>query len=298
MRVVVAGVLAVMLLASGSVGAWGFEAHKFIADRAIDMLPDEMRPFFERSRTFIVEHSLTPDLMRNLGVTEEPPRHFVDLDAYGAYPFDALPHDYEAAVAKWGEEMVRSNGTLPWRVEEMYGRLVKSFAGMRDGSSPYAGSDIRLFSAVLAHYVADAYVPLHAAANYDGQLTGQRGVHARFEAELFERFGPTLRITPPPVVPVTAPREHVFDTLVESFTLLDAILKADAAAIGDRQVYDDRYYEAMLKGSRAVLERRLGDAISGVAGVIVGAWQQAGRPDLLSSKPRPPRRRQAAPDAP
>ena len=291
MRAAAAIVLSGMLLASGSVGAWGFEAHRFIAGRAIDVLPPEIRPFFEQSRSFIVEHSVTPDLLRNLGVTEEPPRHFIDLDAYGEYPFDALPRDYDAAVAKWGEEKVVKEGTLPWRVEEMYGRLVKGFEGMRDGSSPYAGSDIRLFSAMLAHYVADAFVPLHSVRNYDGQLTNQRGLHARFEADLFVRYGPALRITPPPVVPVTRPRDYAFDRLKESFTLVDAVLKADAAAIGDRKVYDDRYYRAMLKGIQPVLERRLGQAISGVAGVIVGAWQQAGRPDLQTERTRPPRRR-------
>ena len=119
---------------------------------------------------------MLPDLLRNLDVPGEPPRHFLDFDAYGPSPFDALPRDFDAAVKKYGRETIEKNGTLPWRVGEIYGRLVKAFerAGRKE---TYSIDDARLMSAVLAHYVADAYVPFHAAVNYDGQLTGQRGIH-------------------------------------------------------------------------------------------------------------------------
>src|SRR5687767_4983572 len=104
--------------------AWGFDAHRMIADRAIDLLPAAIRPFFVKHRAFIAEHAIDPDLWRTAGFTEEPPQHFVDLDAFGQAPFDALPRDKDAAVAKFGKEMVQKNGLLPWRVEEMHGRLV------------------------------------------------------------------------------------------------------------------------------------------------------------------------------
>ena len=44
-----AAAVAVVLLLScaGRAHAWGFEAHKFIMDRAIALLPAEIRPFFE-----------------------------------------------------------------------------------------------------------------------------------------------------------------------------------------------------------------------------------------------------------
>src|SRR4029079_19301047 len=81
--------------------AWGFETHKFIVSRAIDILPMEIRPFFQANRVFVVEHCIDPDLWRTVGFTDEPPRHFVDMDAYGKYPFMELPRDYDAAVAKF-----------------------------------------------------------------------------------------------------------------------------------------------------------------------------------------------------
>ena len=76
------------------------------------------------------------------------------------------------------------NGTLPWRTEEIYKKLVEAF----QQKAGYSRDNIKFFSAIIAHYVGDAHVPFHAALNYDGQLTQQWGIHARFESELFERY--------------------------------------------------------------------------------------------------------------
>src|SRR5512144_2194234 len=141
--------------------AWGSDIHRFIADRAIAELPPDIRPFYEKNRVFFVEHAVDPDLWRSAGFEEEPPRHFVDLDAYGPYPFSNLPHDYDAAVAKFGAEMVVKNGTLPWRTQEIYAKLVAAFRQAAQPDPRYGLDDIKFFSATLAHYVADSYVPFH-----------------------------------------------------------------------------------------------------------------------------------------
>ncbi len=49
--------------------AWGFEAHKYITARAIALLPQEIRPYFEKYQAGIVEHSTDPDLWRTAGWT-------------------------------------------------------------------------------------------------------------------------------------------------------------------------------------------------------------------------------------
>ena len=50
-----------MMSAPSPAAAWGFETHKFIVSRAIDVLPDELRPFFQANRVFVVEHCIDPD---------------------------------------------------------------------------------------------------------------------------------------------------------------------------------------------------------------------------------------------
>jgi hypothetical protein len=270
------------------VDAWGFNGHKVITDRAIELLPQEIRPFFEKYRTTLVEHSIDPDTYRTIGFTEEPPRHFLDMDAYGSFPFKDLPHDYNEAAAKFGKDTVIKNGTVPWRTEEIYNQLRESFRQLP--TSSYARDNVKLFSSVMAHYVGDSFQPFHAALNYDGQLTGQIGIHARFETELFDRYQDKLHITPDPIVQIPNAREFVFTALTDSFTFVEPILAADREAIKGREVYDDAYFEELWKRTGAIMEKRLAGAASGVASLITSAWIDAGRPPLpVDAPPRPPR---------
>jgi hypothetical protein len=266
--------------------AWGFEAHKFITTRAIALLPPEIRPYFEKYQAGIVEHSIDPDLWRTAGWLQEPPRHFVDMDAYGPYPFTGMPHAYDEAAKRYGSEFVLKNGTLPWRAEEIYGKLVDAFTQ----KTPYARENIQFFSSVLAHYSADAHVPFHAVLNYDGQLTGQWGIHARFESELFERYQSKLTVTPRPVAPISNARELIFEALTASFTFVQPLLDADKAAAMDRDTYDDAYFTSFFSKARPVMEKRLADSITDAASLITGAWVAAGRPPLPLEAPRTPRK--------
>jgi hypothetical protein len=288
-------IVIVVLLAPAPARAWGFSAHRFIADRVIALLPPELRPLFERHRSALVERSIDPDLWRTAGFDVERPNHQLDIDfdAFGPYPFNELPRDRAAAVAKFGSDVIQQNGTLPWRAEEYFGRLKDAFADY--GSRPNGASQANLlmFAPALTHYLSDAHVPFHAVVNYDGQLTQQHGIHSRFETGLFERYRDRLAIAPRAVAPLTGARDQAFDALIEGARLSKDVLKADLQAIGTRDVYDDAYFASFLTGARPVLERRLNESISISAAAIAGAWQAAGKPsvpvDLL--QPAPAKRR-------
>jgi hypothetical protein len=285
-RVRICGVVALIVATSVYPRAWSFDVHRFLTGRAIALLPGELRPFYEKHRAMIVEHSIDPDLWRNVGFVDEPPRHFLDMDGYGPYPFQSLPRDYDEAVRKYGKDMVVKNGLLPWRAAEIYDKLAKAFREYGDGSSPFAGDDIKFFSAVLSHYAGDAHVPFHAALNYDGQLTNQHGIHARFEGELMRRYGDRVTLTPKPVAPVRQPRDFIFETLTSGFPLVETVLAVDRRAVAGRDEYDDAYFDQLFAGSKEILERRLSEAASGIAGMIVGAWETAGRPSVPVDPPR------------
>jgi hypothetical protein len=285
--------VALLLTCAPRVQTWGFEAHKFIMDRAIALLPQEMRPLYERHRSTLIERSIDPDTWRTAGfANEEDPNHFVDLDwqGFGPYPFNGLPRDYTAAVAKFGRNRIRETGTLPWALEERYGALRRAFEDYaRRGM--FGQNDIIFFSAWLTHYVSDAHVPFHAVINHDGQLTGQNGIHARFESAMFERYRDRLTLAAKPIAPIRDPREFAFATLLQSNQLVPAILKADLEAIGTRDEYDEVYYEAFFTANRAVLERRINEAIAATAAMIAGAWEAAGKPALPVAPPLRPQRR-------
>jgi hypothetical protein len=259
--------------------AWGYDAHKFIVGYAIRLLPQELRPLFEANRTIVVEHSIDPDTWRDQFGAIEDPHHYLDFDwdGYGPYPFAGLPRNYEEAVKKFGKAQIERNGTIParWRRWKAQGAFVSY---ERRGS--FGRFDILLYSSWLAHYVSDAHVPFHAVVDADGQKTNQRGIHTRFESLMFERYRDQVKIAPPSLAPVRAPLDFTFDALLQGTRLVPTVLEADRLAIETRDAFDDAYYQAFFKGSRAVLERRLGESCAAVAAMITGAWEAAGKPSV------------------
>jgi hypothetical protein len=286
-RVVVVLVLALAWPAQSF--AWGFEAHKFIAERMIALLPAEIRPIFEARKAYIIERSVDPDLWRNI-FAEEAPNHFVDLDYFGKFPYPDLPREYDRAVQRWGRETIHEQGLLPWRAAEIFGKLQREFEGLKRENAPtYLQDNIAFYSAIIAHYLGDAHVPLHSVMNYDGQRTGQNGLHNRWESELFDRTRARLTIAPAAPTTVKDPREFVFQVLLESNRLADGVLHADLKAVSGREFYDDVYFQNLAAEQFPVLERRINDAITAVASMIVGAWDAAGRPPIPPERARTPR---------
>ena len=286
-RFVPAVVLSVLLLLPTPAAAWGFEAHKFIVARVVALLPAEIRPYFEKHRAEFVERSIDPDLWRNAGYGDvEAPHHFVDMDAYGAYPFKDLPHEYDAVVKKHGIDTVRKNGTLPWRTDEMYKKLVEAFTQ----KAGYSRDNIRYYASWVAHYVSDAHVPFHASLNHDGQLTNQWGIHSRFETEAFERFQDRLKVVPGSLITVKDSKRLMFETLTKSFTYVKPILDADLEAVKGRDTYDDGYFTLFFSKVQPIMEKRLADSIVDTASLIVAAWIEAGRPAVPLESPRTPRK--------
>ena len=267
--------------------AWGFVGHRLIMTRAIDLLPPELKPFFLKHRDEIVVRVVDPDTWRVFGWPENP-NHFVDFGVpeYGKYPFTELPRDYDAALQKFGRATLERNGLLPWRLAEFFGQLRRGFEGF-GRKSTFATTDVILFSASMSHYIQDAHQPFHGTDNYDGQLSGQRGIHARFETNLVERFQSRLTINPPAPKAITNPRDESFQVLLDSYQLVDGILQADKKAAAGKETYDDDYYEKLFVAVKPVLDRRISEAISATASLIIGAWEAAGRPVVALEEPRP-----------
>lgn len=283
----VAAAVLVASLVPASASAWGFTAHRYIMGRAIDLLPPELKPFYERYRDEIVIRATDPDLWRNVG-WEEDPNHFINFGVreFGDYPFTALPRELGAAIEKFGMAALKRDGLLPWRASEEFGNLRRTFERFARGS-PFGPSDVILFSGVTAHYIQDANQPFHSSNNYDGQLTGNNGIHARFEGDLFDRFQSRLTVTPAAPKGITNARDAAFGALLSGYQLVDPILKADKEAVAGKDTYDDGYFETFFTKVRPILERRLADAITETAGLIIGAWEQAGKPVLTLEGARP-----------
>lgn len=266
-------------------GAWGFTAHRMVNRKAISTLPKPLRGIFEANADYLAEHSIDPDLWRTAGKPLEGPNHFVDMDAFGAYPFDAIPRVEAEHLRVHGKDAI-DNGRLPWRVGEVYAELVAAF---RDGDT----ARVLESAAVLGHYVGDAHVPLHAARNHDGQLSGQTGLHARWEWKLLERFERQIEasLLPAAARRIEDPVAFTFQALIESYARSLETLASDRESAGPRDFletaeddrYDDAYYSKLFEKEGLRLTSRLSASATAVGSLWLSAWDDAGRPALDAS---------------
>ena len=157
---------------------WGFYAHQKINYYAVFLLPPEMMVLYKLNIAFLSEHAVDPD-KRRYAVADEGPRHYIDIDHYGQYPYTNLPRKWKEAVAKFGEDSLKLFGIVPWHIQTMLARLTNSFKEKNF-------TKIMKNSAELGHYIADSHVPLHANTNHNGQYTNQKGIHGFWESRVPE----------------------------------------------------------------------------------------------------------------
>lgn len=268
---------------------WGFYAHQKINYYAVFLLPPQMLLFYKPHIQFISEHAVDPD-KRRYALPEEAPRHYIDLDAYETLSSDTLPHRWDSAVARFSEDTLHKHGMVPWWVTTMQYRLTEAFKEKN-------GAKILKLSAEMGHYIADAHVPLHASSNYNGQKTGQQGIHGFWESrvpELLAEKDWNFFIGKAAYIPNTA--QFIWQRVAESAAAADTVLQVEKAisnifpadqkfafetrnGVVVRQ-YSTAYtkaYDAALKG---MVERRMQQSIYAIASFWLTAWVNAGQPDL------------------
>jgi hypothetical protein len=268
---------------------WGFYGHQKINYQAVFLLPPEMIGFYKTNILFLSDHAVDPD-MRRYAVKEEAPRHYIDLDLYGKYPYDSVPRNWNDAVKKFGQDSLESRGIVPWWVQVMQRRLVQAFKD-RDQSR------ILKLSAEIGHYIADAHVPLHASSNHNGQLTGQKGIHAFWESRIPELLADRQwNFFTGQAIYIKSPGDFIWKRVMESGAAADTVLAAERVLTrsfsSDRKfAFEERSgkiirqystaftmkYDALLHG---MVERRMQQAIFAVASFWYTAWVDAGQPDL------------------
>lgn len=267
---------------------WGFFGHRLINQYAVFMLPPEMMVLYKPNLPYIYEHAVDPD-KRRYAILEEGPRHFIDINLYGEYPYKELPRKYEEATAKFGVDTVRENGIVPWYIQTMLQRLTYAFRNKNF-------SQILKYSSDLGHYIGDAHVPLHASGNHNGQLTDQKGIHGFWESRIPELFADKqFDFFIGKAEYIKDPETFIWDRVLESALAADSVLKFEKLLNdefgGAKYAYEQRNgtfirqysteyssrYNQMLNG---MVERRMRQSIYAVASFWFTAWVNAGQPDL------------------
>lgn len=268
---------------------WGFYAHQKINYYAVFLLPPDMMVLFKANISFLSEHATDPD-KRRYAVTSEGPRHYIDIDHFGSYPFTQLPREWCDAVEKYSEDTLQQYGIVPWHIQVMLNRLTQGFRKM-----DY--SVIMKNSAEIGHYIADAHVPLHASSNHNGQLTNQHGIHGFWESRIPELLAEkNFHYVIGKAAYLSDPADFIWRRILESAGAVDSVLTIEKnlnATIPQYQKYafENRNgllvkqyssdytiaYNNLLNG---MVESRMRQAIFAVASFWYTAWVNAGQPDL------------------
>jgi len=253
--------------------AWGRKGHQIVASLACRDLPAELAPWFQGREAILRDHCNDPDEWRNRDHQEQP-RHFLDADAYGGPA--QVPLERRDAEARLGPEAFEKNGQVPWVVQDRVQDLAAAFGTGDPDRAAYA-------AAILCHYVGDLNVPLHTAANYNGQFTGQHGVHGRWETGLVERLG-SWDPAPRTAVLGECPELAPFDWLVQSSALVAQLLEDDLEAgepgAGEAQLNArrSRYWTEFARRQAPRVKEQLALAGQRSAQMILLAWTRAGSP--------------------
>jgi hypothetical protein len=252
--------------------AWGPNAHAIVDTWAIQTLPPEIRAFFENNRQFLLEHANDPDELMKKDRYERM-RHYIYLDKYGAFPYLDLPHDYARAKEKFVSWRISRDGVLPWQIGEFSLRLTKAIKAAD-------WEDVKLDAAALGHYLADAHDPLHTTQNFDGQMTLQTGLSARFDIHLIDRYSKLFIMHPESAEKIDDPTEYAFQTCLASNVWVDLILWSDLRARAGLPDYNDEYYDRFYDQVGPTTVHEINAAAHDVGSYWYTAWLNAGRPQL------------------
>ncbi len=270
---------------------WGFYAHQKINYYATFLLPPEMMVLYKPNINFITEHAVDPDKRRYI-VADEGPRHYIDIDHYGAYPYTSLPHKWKDAVAKFGEDSLKMYGIVPWHIQVMLNRLTAAFKEKNF-------TKIMKNSAELGHYIADSHVPLHANSNHNGQYTHQRGIHGFWESRVPELLAEKeFDFFIGKADYIADPLSFTWARVLESAKAADSVLAFEREltkqfgtdkkyAFENRKSvlirqYSSAFTIAFNKKLNGMVERRMRQSIYAVASFWYTAWVNAGQPNLKS----------------
>ncbi len=210
--------ISVLFLISTQAFAWGKQGHAIINQTAAYLLAEESDKNFLREHAFDLEYfSNVPDIIWKQEKTfaVETPQHFMDMEIFERIlKFEkpklfskskiklslklpeALLLDREEFDKKYPEITAKA-GRSWWRIRELFDALKKQSQFLADPKiSPKERRELQakwlVLAGVIGHYVGDLSQPLHCTENYDGQLSGQKGIHSYFEDKMVNLLSPQL----------------------------------------------------------------------------------------------------------
>ena len=252
------------------------------------------------------------------------PTHFMNSEIL-TDDFDTIPLDYQDALARYQGKPSRldgrpvdlfKTGTLIWRAQQFYDRLLRDLkdAKAAETSRDFAAEKSAVFRALvdaglMAHFIGDATMPYHNAADHDGYGTGNGGVHAFFESEVPNTETPRFELDVYDKIPAeykafgmdakfsagkNKPAAFITRALAkEALGRIPEVIKIDDALILSRSTVtaQGRNVPAKRKPAddadaafRPIITEQVALAAAALSRLWRGAWEEAGRPDLAKAR--------------
>jgi hypothetical protein len=255
--------------------SWGYNGHNKINGNASLSFTLEMDQFMAWSDS-LAQHASDADDRKDIDPNEGP-RHYLDIDNYPGFITNGrIPQTYDSVVALYGESFVIDQGVLPWATKISYDSLVNCFIR-------FDWAKAVLFASDMGHYIADAHNPLHITRNYNGQYSGNYGIHSRYESGMINKYKDEIIYSGDDISFITDVNGYIFNYIYSSYVFVDSILIADNYAQGVAgNDYSDAYKAAMWEKTRSFTIPLFKSASHALAELIYSAWVEAGKPDMNS----------------
>jgi len=255
--------------------SWGNSGHRKISGNAALSFNDEMTDFHAWVQA-LVDHASDADIRKQWD-PDEGPRHYIDIDLYDEFIIHGkIPQDLAEAIAIHGHAFVYDAGVLPWATLKTYDSLVSCFQRLD-------WDNALLYAADLGHYVADGHMPLHITANYDGQYTGNNGIHSRYESSMINTYQTQIIYEGHEISAIPDVSQYIFDYLYVNYTFLDSVLAADDYAKSiNGNTSSTEYKAALWQKTRGFTIRLFEQASHTLTELIYTAWIEAGKPKLFT----------------
>jgi hypothetical protein len=255
---------------------WGEEGHRLITCKSIETLPGEPGKLRDWE-DLIADRSSDADKRREFDSTEIP-RHYIDIDFYEEFRQGKMIKEFTGLTEIYGDSTVYAMGILPWATLDTYQKLITAFKKKNKEM-------IIRYTSDLAHYVQDGHQPMHTILNYDGQLTGQKGIHYRYESEMINRYLSHLTYTvdPSSVKYIADPLDFIFEYITAANSYSGLLFEADNFSFNECGSRDDlEYYRLLWFKTQYITVVQFKSASESLASLIYSAWVDAGKPSLQS----------------
>ncbi len=259
-------ILLLLLLSAQLIFArWGWDSHRFINAAAVDQLPQSMN-FFQDHRDYLSQHSTDPDTDSDPGYY-----HYIDIDYYPEFFSGDLPHQWQDMIDLYGQDIMEDNGIVPWVIEWW-------MADLQELMEAGEWTQVWQVAAELGHYVGDSHQALHLTLNYNGGLSGNYGIHSRYETSMINPHLDEIILRDSTAGYWESPIDSIFSYIADIYPVVDLVMAADDRAYVVDPNHGSTYYSMLWEDLGDTTIWSLNRAVVDLASIWYTSWLNAGSP--------------------